>query len=65
MHINRWQLPVQPVFAITGHSAEGKTLPDILANLHEGGFAAYVTTSRPTSREGLCITRPVTLEMLN
>jgi hypothetical protein len=49
MHVKRHQSPVQPAFAITGHSAEGKTLPDILANLHEGGFAAYVAASRPNS----------------
>ena len=60
----RKQLPIQPAFAVTGHSAKGKTLPSVLANLHEGGFAAYVAASRPTSRKGLCITRPVTLEML-
>lgn len=65
MHINRRQLPVQPEFAVTGHSAEGKTLPDILANLYEGGISAYIAASRPTSQEGLCITRPVTLETLN
>ena len=65
IRVNRRQLPVQPAFAVTGHSAEGKTLPDVLVNLHEGGFAAYVAASRPTSREGLCITRPVTLQMLN
>jgi len=62
---NRQQLPIQPAFAVTGHSAEGKTLPNVLADLHEGGFAAYVVASRPTSREGLCLSRPVSLEMLN
>jgi len=65
IRVNRHQLPVQPAFAVTGHSAEGKTLPNVLVNLHEGGFAAYVAASRATSRNGLCITRPVTLEMLN
>lgn len=65
IRVNRHQVPIQPAFAVTGHSAEGKTLPNVLVNLHEGGFAAYVAASRPTSRNGLCLTRPVTLEMLN
>jgi ATP-dependent exoDNAse (exonuclease V) alpha subunit len=26
----RHQLPLQPAFAVTGHSAEGKTLPNVL-----------------------------------
>jgi len=59
------QLPLQPAFAVTGHSAEGKNLPNVLVNLHEGGFASYVATSQSNSRHGLCITKPVTLEMLN
>jgi hypothetical protein len=65
IRVTRHQLPIQPAFAVTGHSAQGKTLPNVLVNLHEGGFAAYVAASRPTSRKGLCITKPVTLEMLN
>jgi hypothetical protein len=59
------QLPIQPAFAVTGHSAQGKTLPKVLVNLKEGGFPAYVAGSRETSREGLCITDPVTLQDLN
>jgi hypothetical protein len=62
---NRQQLPIQPAFAVTGHSTQGKTLPNVLADLHEGGFAAYVIASRPTSREGLCLSRSVSLESLN
>jgi ATP-dependent exoDNAse (exonuclease V) alpha subunit len=63
--ITRHQLPIQPAFAVTGQSAQGKTLPKVLVNLHEGGFAAYVGVSRAQTREGLCISKPVTLEMLN
>jgi hypothetical protein len=37
----------------------------MFSDLHEGGFAAYVAASRPTSREGLCLSRPVSLETLN
>ncbi|KAG1863880.1 hypothetical protein F4604DRAFT_1928998 [Suillus subluteus] len=48
-----------------GHSAQGKTLPQVLINLHEGGFAAYVAASRAQTRKGLCITQPVTVDFLN
>jgi len=44
--VTRDQIPIQPVFAITGHSSQGKTLPNVIVNLHEGGFAAYVAASR-------------------
>jgi hypothetical protein len=59
------QMSCQPGFASTGHSAQGKTLPKILCALHEGGFAAYVAASRATSRRGLAIFQPVTLDDLN
>jgi hypothetical protein len=65
IRLTRSQLPVQPGFAVTGQSAQGKTLPCVLANLHEGGFGAYVAASRARNREGLCITEPVTLQQLN
>jgi hypothetical protein len=64
-HITRSQLPFQPGFAVTGQSAQGKTLPKVLVGLHEGGFGAYVGASRAHAREGLCISKPVTLQMLN
>ena len=60
----RHQLPIQPGFAITGHSAQGKSLPKTLASLHEGGFGAYVAASRAFNRQGLCITHPVRLQDL-
>lgn len=63
--ITRSQLPIQPAFAVTGHSAQRKTLPKVLLDLAEGGFAAYVGASRARSRDGLCILRPVTLDKLN
>jgi len=65
LRITRSQLPIQPAFAVTGHSAQGKTLPKVIVNLADGGFAAYVAASRATSREGLCITEPVTIQQLN
>lgn len=65
LRITRHQLPIQPAFAVTGHSAQGKTLPSVLVNLHEGGFGAYIAASRARSREGLCITHAVTMDQLN
>ena len=65
LRVVRSQLPIQPAFAVTGHSAQGKTLPKVLVNLAEGGFAAYVAASRATTRRGLCITEPVTIQQLN
>ncbi|KAG2134072.1 hypothetical protein DEU56DRAFT_700395, partial [Suillus clintonianus] len=63
--ITRKQLPIQPAFAVTGQSAQGKTLPNIIVNLKEGGFAAYVAASRARTREGLFIIHPVKLKDLN
>ena len=60
--IQRTQMAFQPGFASTGHSAQGKK---VLAWLHEGGFAAYISASWPNSRFGLAIIQPVTLSDLN
>jgi hypothetical protein len=65
IRITRYQVPIQPAFAVTAHSAQGKTLPHVLINLHEGGFAAYVSASRARSRQGLFLTREVTMAQLN
>lgn len=65
LRITRHQLPIQPAFAVTGHSAQGKTLPSVLVNLHEGGFGAYVAASRARTREGLCVTHAVNIDQLN
>lgn len=65
VHICRHQLPIQPAFAVTGHSAQGKTLPKVLAFLNEGGFGAYVAASRACKREDLCVVYPVSLSDLN
>lgn len=63
--VHRTQAGFQPGFAVTGHAAQGQTLPIVLAWLHTGGFAAYVSASRATSRHGLTIIEPVTLSDLN
>jgi hypothetical protein len=64
-HVLRTQLNLQPAFAITGHAAQGKTLPQVLVDLGEGGFAAYVSASRARTREGLFITNAISLKDLN
>jgi hypothetical protein len=65
VHVLRSQLNLQPAFAITGHAAQGKTLPQVLVDLHEGGFAAYVSASRARTREGLFLSRAVSVDDLN
>jgi hypothetical protein len=55
----------EPGFASTGHSAQEKTLPNVLTWLHEGCFAAYVAASRARSHNGLGVIQPVTLSDLN
>ena len=65
VHVVRSQLSLQPAFAITGHAAQGKTLAQVLVDLSEGGFAAYVSASRARTREGLFTTETITLENLN
>ena len=61
----RHQLLFEPGFAVTGHSAQGKTLPAVICNLHEGGFVAYIAASRATCHDGLFITRSVSQADLN
>ena len=61
----RHQLPKELAFAVTDHSAQGKTLPMVLLNLHEGGFAACIGALHTKSREGLSITKCVDLQDLN
>ena len=53
LHVSRSQLNLQPAFAITGHAAQGKTLPQVLVDLHDGGFASYVggRTLKTSDRE--------------
>jgi hypothetical protein len=65
VQVTRLQLPFQPGFVVTGQSAQGKTLPSVLVNLHEGSFGAYVAASHARCCEGLCITEEVNLNQLN
>ncbi len=59
------QQAIQPGFAVTGHCAQGHTLPNVITDLSQGGFGAYVSASRPPTRYGLAITNPVTIDQLN
>ena len=59
------QAGFQPGFAVTGQSAQGKTLPVVLSFLHLGKFSAYVSASRTKTRHGLAIIQLVTLDDLN
>jgi hypothetical protein len=65
VRIVREQLPIEPAFAVTGHSTQGKMLLNVIVDLHEGGFGAYVAASCARTRQGLCTTEPVTIEHLN
>ncbi|KAE9397896.1 hypothetical protein BT96DRAFT_940545 [Gymnopus androsaceus JB14] len=67
MHIvfYRQQLPLQPGFALTGVSAQGKTMSVVFCELHAGQYQVYVSASRATSQEGLFIAKPVSLHDLN
>ena len=64
IHATRHQLPLQPGFAVTIHSAQGKTLPKILINMGENAFGAYVGASRATTRKGLALMNKVSLNDL-
>ncbi|KAF5343799.1 hypothetical protein D9758_016212 [Tetrapyrgos nigripes] len=61
----RKQLLLQPAFTITGHFAQGQTLPVILCSFNDGPAAAYVSASQATERTGLFLLDEVTLEKLN
>lgn len=63
--IVRHQVCIQPGFAVTGHSAQGQTLLFVITDLSAGGFASYVSASRPKTREGLAITKEVSVNDLN
>ncbi|KAJ3768480.1 hypothetical protein FB446DRAFT_626396, partial [Lentinula raphanica] len=57
--LDRFQLPIEPAFALTGQSAQGYSFNSIVCSLSHGGFQAYVAASRATSRQGLFITKPI------
>ncbi|KAF5350421.1 hypothetical protein D9758_012447 [Tetrapyrgos nigripes] len=61
----RQQLPFQPAFAVTGHSAQGQTMLIVICTLRDTGSAAYVAASRARTRHGLFILEEITLKDLN
>ncbi|KAE8230711.1 hypothetical protein CF326_g4281 [Tilletia indica] len=66
VRVTRRQLPIQPGFAMTVHSAQGITANNgIVVDLRKGGFEAYVAASRATTRDNLFLIAPVQLKQLN
>ncbi|KAE8220552.1 hypothetical protein CF319_g5935 [Tilletia indica] len=64
--ISRRQLPLQPGFAMTVHSAQGITCnTGVVVDLRRGGFPAYVAASRATRREDIFLIADVTTKQLN
>ncbi|KAE8250119.1 hypothetical protein A4X13_0g4940 [Tilletia indica] len=64
--ISRRQLPLQPGFAMTVHSAQGITCKSgVVVDLRQGGFPAYVAASRATKREDIHLIAEVTTAQLN
>ncbi|KAE8231863.1 hypothetical protein CF326_g3112 [Tilletia indica] len=64
--ISRRQLPLQPGFAMTVHSAQGVTCKTgVVVDLRHGGFPAYVAASRATRREDIHLIAEVTTTQLN
>lgn len=63
--VKRYQLPIEPGYSVTGHSAQGKTLPKVQCNLRDGAWAAYVAASRARRREDIFLLQDVALKHLN
>ncbi|KAE8206940.1 hypothetical protein CF319_g9633, partial [Tilletia indica] len=64
--VSRRQLPIQPRFAMTIHSAQGVTAPEgVIVDLTHGGFETYVAASRATRRENIFVLEKVNLKHLN
>ncbi|KAE8233253.1 hypothetical protein CF326_g1706 [Tilletia indica] len=64
--ISRRQLPLQPGFAMTVHSAQGITCKTgVVVDLRQGGFPAYVAASRATRRADIHLIAKVTTAQLN
>jgi len=57
--IKRKQVPIEPVFAMTAHKAQGQTMEKVVVDLAgcAGTEQPYVTVSRSTSLEDLLVLR--------
>jgi hypothetical protein len=65
MEATRYQLPFELAFAITGHSAQGKTMNGVVCDLNTADVGGYIAASRARTRQGLVLIRDVTLQLLN
>ncbi|KAE8222309.1 hypothetical protein CF319_g4469 [Tilletia indica] len=64
--VQRRQLPLQPGFAMTVHSAQGITASGpVIVDLTGGGCETYVAATRATRKEHLLLTAKVDLKHLN
>ena len=57
------QIALQPVFAVTGHFAQGQTMAHVTTGV-VSGCSGYITLSRAKTRQGLALTSPVTLDSI-
>ena len=66
LEVKRFQLPLCPAYAMTAHSAQGRTLPACIIDLEAGRgvsiVASYVALTRVRHRTDLLIYRPFDLE---
>ncbi|KAE8193415.1 hypothetical protein CF335_g5595 [Tilletia laevis] len=66
IRVTRRQLPIQPGFAMTIHSAQGITAEGgVVVDLRKGGFETYVAASRATRPEKLFLLAPISINDLN
>ena len=65
--IIRHQLPIEPGYCVTGHSAQGKTLPVVVSDpsVPRPGFYIYVAFSRAQRLEDIALLEETTLDKLN
>ena len=55
VHATWYQLPFELAFAVTAHSAQGKTMLCVVCDLNTSDVGGYVAASRAHTREGLVI----------
>ncbi|KAE8251867.1 hypothetical protein A4X13_0g3812 [Tilletia indica] len=66
LKVSRSQLPLQPGFAMTVHSAQGVTSSEgVVVDLRGGGFRTYVAASRATRRQDIYLVQEINKSHLN